>query len=129
MSRTDADLPQTKLLRALNQAPYFAMVIQCSLLTFSHEKYQLAAAIRNIFEREAENADPNTRSRAVPSSEGIYGVLRACEDQTSSYNWRGAILTTARALNMGEDDALSAIPSSVLQGAVHFFTLGPNPAG
>lgn len=99
------------------------MVIQCSLLTHVHEKNSLAAVLARVFEREAENIVPDQTPRAVPSHEGLCGVLVACEDQTSSYNWKGLILATAAALNIAEPDAFSAIPSVVLQGAVHMFPL------
>ncbi|KAL9118437.1 MAG: hypothetical protein Q9187_005019 [Circinaria calcarea] len=115
--------PGPTVLRGLTQAPYFAVVIQCSFLTSIHEKNSLAAALAQIFEREAEHAERHLKARAAPSYEGIYGVLRACEDQTSSYNWRNLILATAGALDIAEYDAFSAIPSTVLQGAVHMFPL------
>lgn len=112
-----------KVIRGLTQAPYLAMVIQSSLLTFIHEKSSLAAAIVQIFEREADEADSSQHRRAVPSQEGIFGVFRACEDQTSAYNWKGLILAVATTLDISEPDALEPIPSIVLQGAVHTFPL------
>lgn len=77
------------------------MIVQCSLLAFVHEKNTLAAALARVFEREAEDAD-SSQARAAPSHEGIYGVVQACEDQTSSYQWKGLILATARALDITE---------------------------
>ena len=114
-----------KVLRALkhDHGPYFAMVIQCSLLVFTHEKNQLATALSHAIEREADPDDPNTTLRAAPNYESIVGVLQACEDQTSSYDWRIVLLTTARALNIDEDAALSTIPPIVVQGAVTLFCL------
>lgn len=99
------------------------MVVQCSLLGFVHEKSSLAAAIAHICEREAENVGKDQAPRTVPSHEGLYGVLQACEDQTSSYNWNGPLLATARALDITEDDALTPIPSTVFQGAVLVFPM------
>lgn len=61
--------------------------------------------------------------RAVPSQQGNFEALRACEDQTSFYNWKGLILAVASALDISEADALEPISSNVLQGAVHMFPL------
>lgn len=98
------------------------MVIQCSFLTRIHEKRTLAGALAQCFEREAGNDDPQT-SRTIPSHEGLYGVLRACEDQTSSYDWNGLILATAAALDIVGNDAFSAIPLNVFKGAMLMFPL------
>ncbi|CAL8575148.1 hypothetical protein XPA_001090 [Xanthoria parietina] len=117
------DGPGPTVLRGLTQPPYLAMVIQSSLLTFIHEKSSLAAAIVQIFEREVDEADSSQHRRAVPSQEGIFGVLRACEDQTSAYNWKGLLLAVASILDIFEADALEPVPSIVLQGAVHMFPL------
>lgn len=98
------------------------MIIQCSLLTRIHEKDTLAGALIHLFEREAENNDPQT-PRTVPSHEGLHGVLQACEDQTSSYNWDFLILAAAAVLDIDRNDAFGAIPLSVFKGAVLMFPL------
>lgn len=90
------------------------MVIQCSLLIFTYEKNQLATALSHAIKREAESDDPKKSSRPVPNYESIVRVLRACEDQTSLYDWRIVLLSTARALHILEDDALSTIPPIIL---------------
>lgn len=98
------------------------MVIQCSLLTRIHKKSTLAGALVELFERESEGGDLHT-PRTIPSHEALHGVLRACEDQTSSYKWEALILATAAALDISGDEAFGPIPSSVLKGAVLMFPL------
>ena len=99
------------------------MVVQCSLLTYIHEKNSLATVLARVFEKELENDLPGQPSRAIPSHEALFGVLQACQDQTSSYHWRHLILPTAAALGIPEDHAFSAIPAIILQGAVQMFPL------
>lgn len=101
------------------------MVIQCSLLTRIHEKSTLAGALAQFIERETWNGDPQT-PRTIPGHEALHGVLRACEDQTSSFNWNGLILATAAALDIVGNDAFGPIPLSVLKGALRMFPLVQN---
>ena len=58
-------------LRGLAHVPYFATVLQCSLLTSVHEKASLAAAIALIFEKQVEDAPESYMWQAIPSQEGI----------------------------------------------------------
>ncbi|KAK4692938.1 hypothetical protein P7C71_g4363, partial [Lecanoromycetidae sp. Uapishka_2] len=72
--------------RALQESPYYATVVQTSLLMSVLEKKSLAHAIHETMERNQEGAPPDNIPRAPPTTNGILGVLRAIEEQTSAQN-------------------------------------------
>ena len=110
--------PGPTTLRALskNQTPYFSMVIQCSLLTSALEKASLATAIKNIFEKQAEDAPQDQRPRANPSEDGLLGVLQACSEQTSLFDWNNLLLAVAKTLDDPERARETTIPAVVFRG-------------
>jgi hypothetical protein len=75
-----------------------------SLLTAVHEPKSLATALAQAFEREMEGAPDNYEIRSTPSIEGIRGVLKAIEDQSSSFDWRSLLLPVARQLELPDKD-------------------------
>ena len=111
----------TRALTQASQGSYFAMIVQCkaqphsriclatdpyylgSLLVAVHDRQSLSGAITRVFEREAEDA-PLEQQKAAPSSEAILGVLRAIEDQTTSFNWRDILLAVAKKLDLQDHD-------------------------
>lgn len=117
--------PGPTVLRGLSkyQDPYFSMVVQCSLLTSVLQKPSLAAAIKQFFEKKAEDAPPEHVLRATPSEEGILGFLRACEEQTSSYNWRFILIAVARTLGVPEKEAFQPLPAVVFRGLISMLPL------
>ena len=111
------------VLRSLTEPRYFATVLQCSMLTWVHERASLAAAISQIFERENEEAPPGHISKAVPSQEGILGVLKACEVQTSAYNWSGQIRAVASVLGIPDTKTFQPLPAVILRAVVYMFPI------
>ncbi|XTI85368.1 hypothetical protein V2W45_1454916, partial [Cenococcum geophilum] len=62
--------PGPTVARALskNQTPYFSTVVQCSMLCSIFDIHQLAAAIQQVFEKQAEDAPPGHLAGVIPSS-------------------------------------------------------------
>jgi hypothetical protein len=115
--------PGPTVLRGLTQPSYFATVLQCSLLTWVHERASLATAISHIFEKQNEEAPPDHIFRSIPSQEGILGVLKACEEQTSSFDWNGHIRAVAAILEIPDARAFQPLPAVVLRAVVYMFPL------
>jgi hypothetical protein len=69
-----------------------------------HEPKSLATALAQSFEKEMEGAPDNYETRSTPSIEGIRGVLKAIEDQTSSFDWGSLLLSVARKLELQDKD-------------------------
>jgi hypothetical protein len=83
-----------------------------------HEKFSLAAAISDYFEKRAEEAPQDLNTRATPSRDSIHGMLSACESQTAAYDWTNQLLGIAAKLEISGSMASSTIPRSVLQGLI-----------
>ncbi|KAL9116338.1 MAG: hypothetical protein Q9187_007138 [Circinaria calcarea] len=106
-----------------DQSPYFAMVLQISLLTAMLQKEALSSAIMQIFEKQAQGAPADKLPRAAPSEEGIFGVLRACEEQSSSYEWSHHLLGVAHMLGLTEKNIHEALPAVILRGLINMLPL------
>ena len=78
------------------------LILIGSFLASVHEKSSLAAAITYYFEKQAQDVPEGQTIRATPSLEGIRGVLQACEDQTSAFNWQNFLLAVGATLEMSE---------------------------
>jgi hypothetical protein len=72
------------------------------LLVSVHDRKSLSAAISTIFEKRAEGAPDDQPPRAFPSIENIHGYLRACEDQTSEFDWSMLLCAVAASLDLPE---------------------------
>lgn len=77
----------------------------------------------SALEAQAEGAPAQHQTRAVPSQEGITGVLRACEEQTSMFNWAGLIEAVASQLDIEDGDASSPIVPAIFRGATTMFPM------
>jgi hypothetical protein len=106
-----------------HQNAYFAMVVQCSLLTAVLEKSSLAQAIKQYFDKIEEGAPSDHVGRATPSEEGIFRVLQACEEQTALYNWRFVLLAVANTLGVTGPEAFAPLPAVVFRGVLAMFPL------
>ncbi len=73
-----------------------------SFLTYLHDPKSLAAAICRFLERQNQETSESRLIRAVPSLEGVRGTLRACQDQTSGFNWRNLLLAVGASLDISE---------------------------
>ena len=112
------------VIRGLQESPYFATVVQTSLLMSVHERKSLANAIHETMERNQEGAPPDNIPRAPPTTNGILSVLRAIEEQTSAYDWSGHLLAVSEMLPRNiRHLAVQAIPQTVLTGALNMFPM------
>lgn len=102
---------------------YFATVVQCSFLASIHDKSSLPHSIVYSTEKEREDAPSQTTSRAVPNLKGVFSVLRACEEQTAKFPWVSLVEAVARQLEVRDFDAITAIPSAILRGALYLFPM------
>lgn len=117
--------PGPTVVRAFSkdQTPYFATVLQCSLLCSVLDKTSLAGAIRQYFEKKAECAPAGETPTASPNEEGIFGFLQACEEQTSSYNWDNQLKAIGSILDYEEYEVKAPIPSVILRGLIDMLPL------
>ena len=107
--------------RALRERPYFAMVIQLSLLSWSYDAGSLAIALADTLQKRAEGATSVSSIPSCPSSDAIHGVLEACLRQTSTFNWNMLLHAVAHKLGHALGVPRAPLPLVILQGAVDMF--------
>lgn len=107
--------------RALREPPYFSMVVQLSLLSWSYETRALATALSETLHKRVEGSNSVNPSPTAPSSSDIYGVLQACLRQTSAFNWNRLLQAVANKLGFAPHAVHGPLPSVVLQGALDMF--------
>lgn len=116
--------PGPTVTRALKHPPYFSMVVQLSLLCSVHEKASLTQAITQALHKRLEGAPADFGAQAVPSQDGLLGVIRACQEQTASYDWNRLLSAVTSLLGMSAmescDDSLSSV---VLGGLLDMFAI------
>ncbi len=115
--------PGPTVLRALQEPPYFAMVIQLSLLAWAFHTDNLATAIADALRQRLEGAPTLLGSPSSPDRNGVLGVLKACESQTASFNWNMMIDAVSTTLGYRTDEAPTDIPRFVLQGLIDMFPM------
>ena len=64
---------------------YLATIIQLSLLGWMHDRATLASALDECMTKRCELEIPG--AHISPGYDGIYGMLEACNTQTSSFSW------------------------------------------
>lgn len=70
--------------RSMTEQAYSSMIIQLSLLTWTHELDSLARALAIALERRVRGSDGY---HEFPDQETLRGTLRACREQTSGFMW------------------------------------------
>ncbi len=109
-----AGAPGPTVGRALQERPYFATVVQLSLLCWIHETTSLAQAIVRVIEKKFAAAPPD--QRMAPGQYAISKTLKACEEQTSAYNWSGLVQAVGATLGLGTSYFVDTINTTVLGG-------------
>lgn len=107
--------------RSLQDRAYFSMVVQLSLLAWSHEIDPLSRALATAIERRLEDAPPEKKN--FPSYDGILGTLQACRDQTSQFRWDLKFAAVEQMLGITtepDDHSPRRLPFIVLQGFLDF---------
>ena len=79
------------------------------------------------FERVAEGA-PIEQPRPTPGSEAIKGVLRAMQDQTSSFDWRNFLLAVARRLDLPDNEGQESTRTFYLIQRLTLYSYQPFPS-
>ena len=70
---------------ALKNPALFSMIIQLSALAFSHQDESLANAIVEAMDRITQSSKRDID--AVPDYVSLLGTLKACQQQTASFQW------------------------------------------
>ncbi|KAI4124307.1 MAG: hypothetical protein LQ347_005788 [Umbilicaria vellea] len=115
--------PGPTTLRALRETPYFAMVVQLSLLVWIFDIRYLATAIADALRERSEGAPLSSKLQSSPSRTGILGVLQVCEQQTSAFNWNMLLHAVSKSLGYEANEAPIDFPPFVLQGLLDMFPM------
>ncbi|MCJ1385390.1 hypothetical protein MMC17_008513 [Xylographa soralifera] len=115
--------PGPSLIRAFKEAPYFATMVQLSLLVWALEASYLAPALTEALQARLQNDSFSSTLHSSPDSESILRVLQACERQTVSFNWNMLLQAVAKTLGYSESDAVGNIPAAILRGALDMFPM------
>ncbi|KAL8770865.1 MAG: hypothetical protein Q9209_003516 [Squamulea sp. 1 TL-2023] len=108
--------------RSLKEPGYFSMVVQLSLLTFTHELQSLTQGLTRAFERRAQGAEEYV---APPRYDAMKGVLRSVREQTCGFMWELIISAVEHRLYPNKNTFSTsnrAIGTDVLHGLLDSFT-------
>ena len=115
--------PGPTVIRAFQESPYFAMVVQLSLLAWTFDSNYLATAITDALRNRLEGAPISSVLQSSPDRQGILKVLMACELQTSAFNWNMILNAVSRTLGYTPDKAPLDFPCFVLQALLDMFPM------
>lgn len=115
--------PGPTVIRAFQETPYFAMVVQLSLLVWTFDSNYLATAITDALRNRLEGAPTSSVLQSSPDRQGILKVLMACESQTSAFNWNMMLNAVSTTLGYIPDKAPLDFPSFVLQALLDMFPM------
>lgn len=115
--------PGPTVVRAFQDSYYFSTVVQLSLLVWTFSANYLATAIADALRERSEGAPSTSGLQSTPGRLGILGVLRACESQTSAFNWNMMLNAVSTVLGYGSDPAPMEFPAFVLRGLLDMFPM------
>ena len=115
--------PGPTVLRAFQELPYFSTIVQLSLLVWTFNVNYSAAALAESLRRRALGAPPSSVLQMSPDESGILGVLKACESQTSFFNWNMLLDAVSTTLDYEAEGAPKDFPQFVLQGLLDIFPM------
>ncbi|KAL8652136.1 MAG: hypothetical protein Q9210_002865 [Variospora velana] len=111
--------------RSFSEEGYFAMVVQLSLLIYTHELSSLTGAMAVAFERRTKDS---TEYVAPPRYDALKGTLRAVREQTCGFMWELTISAVEKkvypsiAWTDGSLYKIRTIPQVILQALLDAFT-------
>ncbi|KAL9018051.1 MAG: hypothetical protein Q9185_004653 [Variospora sp. 1 TL-2023] len=111
--------------RSFSEEGYFAMVVQLSLLIYTHELSSLAGAMAISFERRNKDSAEYV---APPRYDALKGTLRAIREQTCGFMWELTISAVEKkvypsiAWTDGSLYQVRTIPQVILQALLDAFT-------
>ena len=108
--------PGPTVIRAFKEKPYFAMVVQLSFLVWAFDASYLATAIADGLRKRVEVSSSTSEWSSTPDRESILGVLRACESQTSAYNWSMNLEAVSTTLGYEIAKVAADLPACILHG-------------
>ena len=117
--------PGPTVTRALvsSEAPYLNCLVQCSCLSWVHNKQSLASGIVQALEKRVQDASPEADVKAPPSQDSVLGYLTACEEQTNAFIWDHYLLGFASMFGWSQRRAHDPLPAVILRGALDMFPL------
>ena len=115
--------PGPTVIRAFQDSYYFSTVVQLSLLVWTFSASYLATAIADALRDRSEGAPSTSGLQSTPGRLGILGVLRACESQTSAFNWNMMLNAVSTVLGHGPGQAPMDLPAFVLRGLLDMFPM------
>ena len=115
--------PGPTVARALQEPPYFAMVVQLSLLVWNFQSGYLATYITDALRNRVKDAPSSSGWSSSPDRLAVLGVLEACETQTAAFNWNMMINAVSTTLGYEVEKAPLDFPPFVLQGLVDMFPM------
>lgn len=117
--------PGPTVTRALvsGQAPYLSCLVQCSFLSWVHNKQALGSAIARALEKRVQDASSEADVKAPPSQDSVLGYLTACEEQTNIFIWDHYLLGFASMFGWSQESARGPLPAVILRGALDMFPL------
>lgn len=93
---------------SLKNPALFSMIIQLSLLTFSHETENLANAIVEAIERIVKSSGKDID--IVPDYVSLLGTLKACQQQTATFRWAPLYESVERKIESSLQQAKEHVP-------------------
>ncbi len=107
-----------------NNTHYLSTIIQLSLLTWVAPNHFLAPGISNALQKRLIGASQEDQIKAVPTQEGISGVLVAVHEQTSSFDWSKYLIAVSNVLPwINVTAAMRPPPTVLLQGLMDMFPM------
>jgi hypothetical protein len=91
--------PGPTVRRALRQPIYMSMVVQLSLLTATHNIDSLASGLSEALRMRTSDPYTDTELPYV-TSPALKGLLQACQDQTSGFQWPTLLNQIHKALGL-----------------------------
>ena len=115
--------PGPTVIRAFQDSHYFSMVVQLSFLVWTFSANNLATAIVDALRERSEGAPSTSGLQSTPGRMQILGVLRACESQTSAFNWNMMLNAVSTVLGYGTGPAPMGFPAFMLRGLLDMFPM------
>ena len=114
--------PGPTVIRAFQDSPYFAMVVQLSLLVWTFHANYLATALAEALRKRSDGA-PASVLQWSPDRGGILKVLWAIESQTSAFDWNLMLNAVSTTLGYTPNTAPIDFQDFVLQGLLDMFPM------
>ena len=115
--------PGPTVLRAFQDSPYFAMVVQLSFLAWAFDVKALTTALTDALRRRTEGAPSSAILQSSPSRSAVADVLTACESQTSAFNWNMMLNAVSALIGDPAYSMKTEFPPFILQALLDMFPL------